>query len=92
SSPLGADVSIDPNTGIISGLAPTEGKYVVSVCITEWRNNSPFNEHRKDFILEVRSCDLIEANLPKKIVQCRDYTVLLENGSTASGITNYIWN
>lgn len=91
-SPLGSNVTIDPNTGIISGIAPPEGKYVVSVCITEWRNNQPFNEHRKDFILEVKSCDLIEANLPEKIIQCRDYTVLFENGSTASGITNYIWN
>ncbi|MEN9597898.1 MAG: hypothetical protein RL596_209 [Bacteroidota bacterium] len=92
SSPLGAFVTIDPNTGIISGTAPPEGKYVVSVCITEWRNNVPFSEHRKDFILEVKSCDLIEANLPEKIIQCKDYTVLFENGSAASGITSYVWN
>lgn len=89
--PLGNKVFIDSETGIISGIAPPSGQYVVSVCITEWRNGKPFSEHRKDFILKVDDCDYIEANLPNKIVKCDDNTVKFENGSTSSLITSYLW-
>ncbi len=90
--PLGDKVSIDPVTGVISGIAPAPGNYVVNVCITEWRNGKAFNEHRKDFIMAVQGCDFIEANLPDKIIQCENFTVLFENESTSSSITNYVWN
>lgn len=90
--PLGDKVTIDPETGIISGVAPSGGQYVVSVCITEWRNGKAITEHRKDFILKVDDCDLIEADLPRNIVKCDDYTVKFENGSTSSSITAYLWD
>ncbi|WP_176112877.1 PKD domain-containing protein [Sediminibacterium ginsengisoli] len=90
--PLGPDVNIDPHTGIISGIAPAEGQYVVNVCITEWRNGKPFTEHRKDFILQVRNCDMIEAVLPDKIVQCNDFSVHFENQSLSSAIQSYLWD
>ncbi len=89
--PLGNKVSIDPVTGIISGTAPPGGQYVVSVCITEWRNGVAIAEHRKDFILKVDDCDLIEADLPDKIIKCDNNTVLFQNGSTSSAITSYAW-
>jgi gliding motility-associated-like protein len=94
-SPLGASVTINPATGIISGIAPSAAGerqgYVVNVCITEWRNGKPFSEHRKDFILKVQSCDIVEADLPDKIIQCKDSIVHFENQSTSSGITSYLW-
>lgn len=92
SLPLGDKVSIDPVSGIISGIAPPGGQYVVSVCITEWRNGKPIAEHRKDFILKVDDCDLIEADLPDRIVKCDNNTVLFQNGSTSSAITSYAWD
>lgn len=92
SQPLGDQVTIDPETGIISGIAPPGGQYVVSVCITEWRNGKPITEHRKDFILKVDDCDLIEADLPNRIVKCDDNIVKFENGSTSSAITAYLWD
>ncbi|MFY7898730.1 MAG: gliding motility-associated C-terminal domain-containing protein [Chitinophagaceae bacterium] len=89
--PLGDKVIINPTTGIISGTAPNTGWYVVNVCITEWRAGIAISEHRKDFILSVQSCDLVEANLPDSIVNCKDLNVYFENGSTASSITGYVW-
>ena len=89
--PLGAGVKINTGTGIISGIAPPEGQYVVNVCITEWRNGRPFTEHRKDFILKVQNCDFIEAVLPDKIIQCNDFVVHFENQSTSAAITSYLW-
>lgn len=90
-SPLGDGVTINNATGIISGIAPGEGRYVVNVCITEWRNGKAFTQHRKDFILKVQNCDIIEADLPDRIVQCKDSVVHFENLSTSSGITSYLW-
>ena len=91
-SPLGARVNINAVTGIISGIAPPEGSYVVNVCITESRNGRPFTEHRKDFILKVQNCDFIEADLPDKIIQCSEFKVHFENGSASSAITSYLWD
>ena len=90
-SPLGSRVQINPTTGIISGIAPPEGQYVVNVCITEWRNGKAFSEHRKDFILKVQNCDFIEAVLPDKIIQCKDSVVHFENQSTSAAIISYLW-
>lgn len=90
-APLGPNVQIDPITGIISGIAPPVGQYVVSVCITEWRNGNSISEHRKDFILKVDDCDLIEASLPNKILLCDDYTITFENQSISSSINSYRW-
>ena len=38
---MGTQVNIDPNTGMLSGIAPpivSTGEYVVTVCVTEYRN------------------------------------------------------
>ncbi len=60
---LGADVTINPQTGLISGVAPNGGDYVVCVCITEWRNGKAISTHRKDFIIRVdANCDFAAAD------------------------------
>ncbi len=91
SQPLGSLVNIDPKSGMISGIAPPIGQYVVSVCINEWRNGRLISEHRKDFIMRVDDCDLIEAVLPDQILKCDDNTVTFENNSTSSSIISYLW-
>ncbi len=91
SQPLGSLVIIDPASGLINGVAPGAGSYVVNVCITEWRNGDRISQHRKDFILRVQSCDFIEADLPSKIINCNSFVVPFENGSTSSAITDYLW-
>lgn len=91
-TPLGPGVTIDPSTGIISGIAPPEGQYVVNVCVREWRNGKAFSEHRKDFILKVQNCDIVEAVLPDKIISCDSNIVHFENLSSSSGITAYRWD
>ena len=63
SSPLGPGAIINPSTGIISGIAPGAGKYVVSVCVESYRNGKFINVHKKDFIVTVADCDLPGAKL-----------------------------
>jgi gliding motility-associated-like protein len=90
--PLGSHVTIDSKTGIISGIAPPSGLYVVNVCITEWRKGVPINLHRKDFLVRVQNCDIADAQLPDKIMLCKDdFTVYFENQSLSTSITSYLW-
>lgn len=90
--PLGTGVTIDPVKGIISGIAPDVGYYVVNVCITEWRNGAPVSFHRKDFTLRVTDCSLTAAALKPSYITCNGTTLSFQNESTSSTITSYLWD
>ena len=91
-SPLGSGVSINPNTGIISGIAPAAGSYVITVCVNEWRNGNVINTHRKDFILKVADCDFVAAQLPLSATHCDDFTSFFENQTPTSLIYAWHWD
>ncbi len=91
-APLGNGVTIDPVTGIISGTAPSAGRYVVSVCIGEWRNGTLISQHRKDFTLIVSNCTLAGALLKPTYITCNGTTLQFQNESTSSGIVKYLWD
>jgi gliding motility-associated-like protein len=91
-SPLGAGVTINPNTGIISGIAPAAGSYVITVCVNEWRNGSVINTHRKDFILKIADCDFVAAQLPLSAVFCDDFNVSFANQTPTSLIFAWHWD
>lgn len=83
SVPLGAGATIDPQTGIISGIAPGPGKYVLTVCASEYRNGVLLGIHRKDFHLNVTTCvKLVVASMPDKYNDCSGYTITFLNNST----------
>ena len=80
SQPLGPLASINPNTGIISGIAPNAGKYVVSVCVASYRRGKLIASHRKDFIISVAACDLPGAKLVTPYyINCDSYLVNFTN-------------
>lgn len=92
-SPLGSPVTINSNTGIMSGIAPaTPGYYVICVAVEEWRNGVKINEHRKDFILKVGDCNLAGASLTPNRWSCDGFTWNFQNESTSASIINYLWN
>ncbi len=92
STPLGAGVAINQTTGIISGLAPAAGAYVIAVCVTEWRNGRAINMHRKDFILKIADCDFVAALLPLSATYCDDFVTSFENLTPSSLIYAWNWN
>lgn len=101
-SPLGPTATIDPNTGIISGIAPDAGKYVVSVCVSSYRNGVYIATHRKDFIVTVAACDLAGVKLEPSYITCDGFSYTFQNlltsplnlttywdfGDPASGVNN----
>jgi gliding motility-associated-like protein len=63
-SPMGAGVTLDPSTGILSGTAPTvKGKYLVVVECKEFRGSTEIGSNRMDFEIIVDDC-----NNPKPLV------------------------
>lgn len=90
--PMGKTVTIDPKTGIISGIAPgTPGEYVVSVCVNEYRQGVYIATNRKELHVVVGNCNPIKSNPPLDFVTCDGFTINFTNKSTGS-IQNYFWD
>lgn len=77
--PLGNEAFINPQTGIISGIAPDAGKYVVSVCVSAFRNGVLISVHRKDFIITVAPCELAGVSLQPDYITCDGFSYTFEN-------------
>ena len=98
-SPLGNGVNIQPQTGLIEGIAP-EGiinpiglsYFVVTVCVTEWRNGLPISEHRKDFIIRISPCEIAQASLQIDERNCDTYAKSFINLGSSSQIQNWFWD
>lgn len=92
SAPLGNNIQIDEETGLITGIAPQTGVYVVTVCVEEIRNGIVIAKQRKDLQLNLAPCNIAAAILPPEIMLCRDTkTISLVNLSTSPLIRNYYW-
>ncbi|MEO8823861.1 MAG: PKD domain-containing protein, partial [Ginsengibacter sp.] len=92
SGPLGTGATIDTKTGIISGIAPPIGKYVLEVSVLSYRKGVLLNEHRKDFIVNVTNCDFAGAQLNPRPVVCDSFNVVFQNDNTSSLNTTFDWD
>ena len=92
-SPMGPTVSINRNTGLITGVAPaTVGDYVVAVCVEEYRAGVLIGITRKEIHITVGNCTLAGASLKPNYITCDGFTMNFENESTSSNITSYLWD
>lgn len=90
--PLGKKVSINSNTGLITGIAPSQGVYVVTVCVDEIRNGSVIATQRKDLQISVADCSVAAASLNDDYMVCGDTRNLsVKNNSTSPLINTYDW-
>jgi gliding motility-associated-like protein len=92
-SPLGKKVSINPATGLITGIAPDEaGVYVVTVCVEELRNGNVIATQRKDIQIAIAPCTIAEAKLEPEYSLCRESKTLdIKNLSNSPMITSQHW-
>ncbi|TKK65962.1 T9SS type B sorting domain-containing protein [Ilyomonas limi] len=92
SLPLGANVSINPATGLLSGVAPAEGTYVISVCVAEIRNNTVIATQRKDIQITITSCSIAAATLLPEYNLCGDTkNISIRNMSNSPLIKTFDW-
>ncbi len=102
--PMGGNpiISINPVTGLITGVPQFEGQYVVGVCMKEYRNGVLLSVVQRDFQFNVINCvkqlnasitsDSIQAGDKYIVNACGDNTVNLINTSTIeSNIRAYEW-
>lgn len=60
----GIPLTIDPQTGLLSGTPNTTGTFVIGICIEEWRNGVLLNTLLRDFPYTVTNCNIPTANIP----------------------------
>ena len=91
-TPLGNKVSINSNTGLITGIAPSAGVYVVTVCVEEIRNGVIIATQRKDLQINVAPCTIAGAILPPEYMLCKtSKTLSVANLSLSPLIKTYNW-
>ncbi len=102
SNPLGGNTfSIDQQTGKLTTTPPTQGQYVVGVCVKEYRNGQLIGRTKRDFQFNVVDCQAPFANVPTTgtdpktgfeiySISCDDYNVSFQNNSTNAN--NYYWD
>ena len=89
--------AIDVNTGLLTGTATDEGRYVFGVVVEEWRDGVLLGEHIRDFQFNVELCEpTIESVLGVEgsvvddyYLDCTDFTINFNNYS--SGADDYLW-
>lgn len=91
SNPLGAQVTINPVTGNISGIAPNPGEYVVTVCVGEYRNGVLIATTRKELHVNVADCTPVRATLDPEFTTCGDLTLSFSNQTDNIAIQNWLW-
>ncbi len=93
SSPLGDKVSIDPRTGMLCGVAPAAGIYVVTVCVTEWRQGVAIAVQRKDLQIKIGDCNIADASLRPEYISCDGFSYTFQNESPPTPlIKTYFWD
>lgn len=95
SSPLGSTITINTSTGLLSGIAPAAGIYVVTVCVSEIRNGVTIATQRKDLQIKVGDCDRATATLSPEYVSCDvtgdPFTLAFSNNTPSALISTYYW-
>jgi len=92
SAPLGPTININPNTGLITGIAPIAGIYVVTVCVNETRNGVVIATQRKDLQIKVADCDFAAAELPLSATHCDDFITTFQNLTPSPLIYAWHWD
>lgn len=103
--PMGGSptVTIDPVTGLLTGTPILQGQFVVTVCISEFRNGQLLSVIRRDFQFNVTQCDpniVASVNAPGIVLDndeyfletCDDLNIVMENTSTQqSNVDTFFW-
>ena len=81
--PIDSDpvISIDSETGLITGTPSQEGYYVIGVKVEEYRNGVYLGEIIRDFRFLVVDCEVATSSVPIADIYCDGLTVSFENES-----------
>ena len=91
-TPLGSKVQINSSSGLITGIAPSAGVFVVTVCVEEIRDGIVIATQRKDLQINIAPCIIAGAILSPEYTLCKDSkTISLANLSVSPLIKTHSW-
>ena len=90
--PLGSSVTINRTNGVVSGIAPGIGIYVITVVVKEYKNGIYIGESRKSLHIQVASCNPLGAQLNPLYSTCDGFTMSFTNGVANPAGTEYFWD
>lgn len=102
SSPLGSGVTVNSRTGLMCGVAPNPGIYVVTVCVNEFRNGVLIATQRKDLQIKIGDCNVVKAlpavfdvngiKIEANGASCRSFTYTFANDIPPNPLIHtYYW-
>lgn len=88
-------LTIDPQTGLLSGTPTVAGQFVVGICVDEYRNGVLINTLRRDFQFNVANCNRVtQAIIPGAtngfLAVCDSLTYTFGNQSI--GASTFFWD
>jgi gliding motility-associated-like protein len=84
-------INIHPNTGLLTGVPNLNGQWVVSVCVSEYRNGQLIGIHQREFQFNVTNCNVqVVSAIQSQKQKCDGLTVTFINQSI--GANTYFWN
>lgn len=91
-------INIGATDGVISFTPEEVGRYVVKICVKEWRNGINISSVSRDMLFIVTPCSKdVSANMPyldyepgTYVISCDSKTVFFENNSI--GGQSYLWD
>lgn len=86
----GVPLTIDPQTGWLTGTPNQLGQFVVGICLDEYRDGNLISSTRRDFQYNVGDCGETISSFFAPEVQCDDLEVDFFNQSTNSD--GYLWH
>lgn len=90
-NPLGGGMSINPTTGLLTGTPNMIGRFVVGVCVTEYRKGKLISTSTRDFQFNVVECrSLSVASALSALTNCNTHEVTFFNNSV-DGVS-YLWD
>ncbi len=94
-NPLGGtnSISIDPITGLLNAFPPNIGRYVIGICVSEYRDGQLLSVNVRDFQFNVADCEvvLVQANVGASDISiCEGQTAMLN--AEVFGAEIYVWD
>ncbi|GEM_PF-935957 len=84
-------LTIDPQTGMLTGFPTQQGTFVVGVCVEEYRNGQLLSTIRRDFQYNVGVCGEIFADFEVPHAICDTLSVAFQNTSNVNVQTDFLW-
>lgn len=57
------EMTIDRNTGVLTAFPDNIGRYVIGICVSEYRNGILLSTTIRDYQLKIVDCDVVEAEV-----------------------------